>query len=116
MLKKLFLLFMVILTCLTITNAQGTIKGTVTDDFKDPLAYSTVILRQENRVLKLSYTDSKGKYEILDIPAGIYDIEVIGSIGCSKSVTQTDIHIEADDVKSINFEINCDYLPPLLID
>lgn len=107
MIKKLLLSLGVIFTCISITYAQSTFKGTVTDNSRAPLAYATVTLKQEGKVVNLSYTDSKGEYQMFGVTAGTYDIEVTGPVGCANTVTQTDIPIGSSDVKFINFEISC---------
>lgn len=55
----------------------GSISGTVIDEASgEPLAYVGVAARGEDGLLGIVFTDAAGKYEIVNLPAGTYSVEV----------------------------------------
>ena len=79
--KRLILVLMLLMSCVTMVFGQGTFRGAVFDEMsKEPLHYATVVLMQNDKAVKSAVTDNKGAFKITGIPYGKYRMRV-GLVG-----------------------------------
>jgi hypothetical protein len=55
--------------------AQTSLVGTVTDDIGEPIIFGTIRLSQGGQLVTGSQTDFDGKYQIVPLEPGIYDVQ-----------------------------------------
>jgi len=122
MIKKL--LFTLSL-CMFVGNAiyaQSTIKGVIKDSNGSPLQYLQVLLKQDDKVVNMAYTDGDGAYQIFGVQAGTYDLSAGGSVACMTIRTEKGIYVSSSEVKFVDMAINCStelgeveviYVPPI---
>ena len=91
-------------------KGESSIKGEVSDPTGKKIPYLQILLKQDGRVVNGAYSDEFGFYQMLGIPAGTYEIVAGGTVGCSNSYSQKEIHISSNNVKFVNVVIVC---PPL---
>ncbi|MEG2069919.1 MAG: TonB-dependent receptor, partial [Bacteroidales bacterium] len=107
MIKKLLLTLGVIILFTGFAYSQtGTIKGTVTDQTGEPLPYTHVYLKQDDKVVNYAMTDDKGAYQLFGIATGTYDIEANAEMTCKKTMKQSGVTVGAQ-VRFVDFKINC---------
>lgn len=96
--KRILLISILLLSVLFIS--AGTIKGTVTDSYsKNPVAKVNVIIE----TLKTgASTDSNGKYEIKNVPAGDYEVraDLAGYVTVKKKIS-----LKENETVTLNFEM-----------
>jgi iron complex outermembrane receptor protein len=87
------------MTCITLTLAQTTVKGTASDGNGEPLLGATVMLTDT----KGTNTDFYGKYRFEDVASGTYSIRVsfIGYLSQTKS-----IDVRGQQILEVDFEMN----------
>jgi hypothetical protein len=73
--KKLYIVLLLVSIC-GITNAQGILKGKITDG-KEPISYANISLYQGEEKIISTQADMNGFFTIKNIPAGIYDAKAI---------------------------------------
>lgn len=74
--KRMISLALVSMFALTgVALAEGTIVGTVVDEFGDPIADARVGLQQEGVCSLFVYTDEGGAYVFENVAAGLYDVK-----------------------------------------
>lgn len=106
--KKLLLTLGVIILFSGLASAQnGQLKGKVTDQTNEPLAYSYVYLKIEDKVVNYAMTDDKGEYQMFSIQPGTYDVEVNAEMNCKKTMKKKDVTIKTGQVQFVDFKINC---------
>lgn len=108
MMKKLLLTLGVIILFSAFANAQsGQLKGKVTDQTGEPLAYTNVYLKIDDKVVNYAMTDDKGEYQMFGIQPGTYDIEANAEMTCKKTMKKTGVTVKTGQVQFIDFKINC---------
>lgn len=78
--KRISLLWMVLLSLSFSVYGQGLIRGQVTDENNQPAEYINVVLlaTADSNLIKLELTDGRGRYELANIPAGEYFLHFMG--------------------------------------
>jgi len=122
--KTVFLSLLLSLICLFV-NASGTITGIVIDNSNgDPVYYANVVVIKSEVPLSGAVTDFDGKFTIINIPEGVYNIEVsfLGfktfeltncKISDNKTLTLDTIKLEPS-YEVLNECLVVDYKAPLL--
>lgn len=105
--KLLFTLGVIILFSGTIFAQSGTIKGVVTDQTGEPLAFTNVYLKIDDKVVNYAMSDQKGEYQLFGIQPGTYDIEANAEMTCKKTMKKTGLVVKTDQVQFVDFKINC---------
>jgi hypothetical protein len=97
--------FIALLLCFSITHAQQPpgFTITITNEKAAPVAYATVELFSNNKLLKAALTDTKGTATFQDITAGAYTIS-ISQVGY-KSLTTAVYDFPAINKVSISLEV-----------
>jgi len=102
MIKKKFLLFItLLLTTFTFAANYGKITGKVTDDKTGQPITGVNIIVQGTELG--AATDEDGKYLILQIPPGTYNLEA-SRIGYNKMVVQ-DVEVSANRIRYVDFNL-----------
>ncbi|MGB5895012.1 MAG: TonB-dependent receptor [Ignavibacteriaceae bacterium] len=104
MIRKFTLLFLLFLLSFTLVYAgqTGKIAGKVTDaETGEPLIGANVLIT--NTTMGAA-CDVDGDYFILNIPPGIYSVEV-SMVGYTK-VIQTEVRVSVDKTTTLNFELS----------
>ena len=71
-------LAIVLATCtMTMAQAQGRLKGKITDDSGQPVPFANVIVEKGGTQVGGASSDFDGNYDINPIPPGTYDLKVI---------------------------------------
>ncbi len=100
---KKILLMGILCACVFCAKAQkvnkSIVKGQITDEQRQPIAFATVKLFKEN---KTTVTDQQGNYQFLDLSAGSYIIQI--SIVGFKKIEQKFVLTELDEL-SQNFSL-----------
>jgi len=77
MFRKVLLTIGLLLVTQAVALAQGTIKGTITDESTgEPLISANVVIKQDGQLITGARTDFEGNYTIKGVQVGKYDIEV----------------------------------------
>ena len=77
MFRKVLLTIGLLLVTQAVALAQGTIKGTITDESTgEPLISANVVIKQDGQLITGARTDFDGNYTIKGVQVGKYDIEV----------------------------------------
>lgn len=105
--KLLFTLGVIILFSGAVFAQSGTIKGVVTDHTGEPLAFTNVYLKIEDKVVNYAMSDQKGEYQLFGIQPGTYDIEADAEMTCKKKMKKTGLVVKTDQVQFVDFKINC---------
>lgn len=105
--KLLFTLGVIILFSGFAYSQSGTIKGVVTDQTGEPLAYTNIYLKLEDKVVNYAMADAKGEYQLFGIQPGTYDIEANAEMTCKKTMKKTGLVVKVDNVQFVDFKINC---------
>ncbi len=105
--KLLFTLGVIILFSGFAYSQNGTIKGIITDQTGEPLAYTNVYLKIEDKVVNYAMSDAKGEYQLFGIQPGTYDIEANAEMTCKKTMKKTGLVVKTDQVQFVDFKINC---------
>ena len=109
MIRKLLLLFAIIISMVFGLNAQssGTLKGQVFDDSTgEELFGADVVLKQKGSIITGASTGLDGSYSINLIPAGYYEVEV-SNLGFQKQIMQN-VYIPGGKITIQNFKIKQD--------
>ena len=93
MFKKVLLTIGLLLAANFAVLAQGTFKGTVTDDKSEPMPMVNVIAKQNGQQVGGAQTDFDGVFTIKGLPVGKYDIEV-SFVGYQKYI-RTGVNLKA---------------------
>lgn len=101
--KITFLAFLFI-SSIFITNAQGTLKGKITDA-KDssPIPYANIVIVSGGKQFGGAQSDIDGNYTIKPIPPGKYDVKV-SFVGFNTSITNGVI-ISADKITFLDIRL-----------
>ncbi|PID28324.1 MAG: hypothetical protein CSB55_04980 [Candidatus Cloacimonadota bacterium] len=91
--KKIFLVILVFAFTLVSAENTGKIKGFVADECENPISGAKVILND-----KIIITDSKGNFDLENLPYGIYELKIIKECYEEK---KTKINLDSED-KSVN--------------
>ena len=106
--KKLLFTLGVIIPFSSFAYSQsGTIKGIVTDQTGEPLAYTNVYLKVDDKVVNYAMSDVKGEYQLFGIQPGTYDIEANAEMTCKKTMKKTGVVVKTGQVQFVDFKINC---------
>lgn len=102
---KFWLLVVTLLLCSVgdalAQSATGSISGTVSDEKESVIPNATVTIRNvETGFTRTSQTDSEGRYRVVNLPAGLYEVTV-ESAGFSKHV-QTGITLAINQPAVVN--------------
>lgn len=90
------------------TSGTSVIKGRVTDQTGEPLAFTYVFLKTlDDRIVNMAMSDDKGYYSLFSVPSGIFNITADAQMSCKKNTTQTGVNIEENIVRFIDFTIDC---------
>lgn len=104
MLRKLLLTIGLILAANVAVLAQGTIKGTVTDQKSgEAMPFTNVVVKQGGNQITGAQTDFDGIYTIKSLPVGKYDIEV-SSVGYTKYI-RTGVEVKASGFTVVNVQM-----------
>jgi hypothetical protein len=106
--KRIPLLF---LPCLAMAADYGTLSGTVVDDSTgEPLAGGVVVLYQQDSPTDYgSDVDATGRYEIINIPVGCYDVEC--SFMGYNTERATGILVTEEQSDTVDFRLSTKVLP-----
>lgn len=108
MVKKLLSTLGVIVLLVSVAFAQtSTIKGKVTDQSGEPLAYTRVLLQSGDKVLNMAMADDKGDYSMFGVELGTYDLVADAQMTCKKSVRKTGVQVASSQVMFVDFTIDC---------
>ncbi|MEI6346793.1 MAG: carboxypeptidase regulatory-like domain-containing protein [Bacteroidota bacterium] len=99
--KKLYIVLLFVSIC-GMANAQGTLKGKITDG-KEPIPYANIIIVQGGKQFGGAQSDMDGNYTIKPIPPGRYDIKA-SFVGYAK-VTITDVQISNDRITYLDIQL-----------
>lgn len=105
--KLLFTLGVIILFSGFAYSQSGTIKGVITDQTGEPLAYTNVYLKIDEKVVNYAMSDQKGEYQLFGIQPGTYDIEANAEMTCKKTMKKTGLVVKTGQVQFVDFKINC---------
>ena len=105
MIKKLLATLGVIILFTSAAFAQSQIKGKVTDQEKSPLAYTRVFLKSGDRVVNMATANGEGDYNLFNIEAGTYDLEV-DAVMVGKKMTKSNVVVPNNEIVFIDFEID----------
>ena len=91
MFRKVLLTIGLLLAAQVAVLAQGTLKGTITDEKTgQPLISATVVVKQGDQIISGARTDFDGLYTIKGLQVGKYDVEV-SYTGYATVKTQIDV-------------------------
>ncbi len=108
MIKKLLSTLGVIILFTSLAFAQNsTIKGKVTDQSGEPLAYTRVMLQVGDKTVNLAMADDKGEYSLFGVEPGTYDLVADAQMTCKKSQRKTDVKVASSQVMFVDFSIDC---------
>ncbi|MBO4504492.1 MAG: TonB-dependent receptor [Bacteroidales bacterium] len=108
MIKKLLLTLGVIILFTSVAFSQSsTIKGKVTDQTGEPLAYTRVLLQNGDKTVNMAMADDKGEYQMFGVEAGTYDLVADAQMTCKKSQRKTDVKVATGQVMFVDFSIDC---------
>lgn len=115
--KRSLILSMLLLSIITISFGQGTLKGKVTDG-KDSLPYVNIMLLKDGKLIAGTQTNLDGHYVIKSIVPGKYDVSAT-YVGCSKmtvkgvvirdTITELDFKMKTTQTLC---EVQCAYVKP----
>ena len=105
--KLLFTLGVIILFSGFAYSQSGTIKGVIKDQTGEPLAYTNVYLKIDDKVVNYAMSDQKGEYQLFGIQPGTYDIEANAEMTCKKTMKKTGLVVKTGQVQFVDFSINC---------
>ncbi|MBR4536326.1 MAG: TonB-dependent receptor [Bacteroidales bacterium] len=105
--KLLFTLGVIILFSGFAYSQNGTIKGVITDQTGEPLAYTHVYLKVDDKVVNYAMSNEKGEYQLFGIQPGTYDIEANAEMTCKKTMKKTGLVVKTEQVQFVDFKINC---------
>ena len=105
--KLLFTLGVIILFSGFAYSQSGTIKGIITDQTGEPLAYTNVYLKVDDKVVNYAMSDQKGEYQLFGVQPGTYDIEANAEMTCKKTMKKTGLVVKTGQVLFVDFKINC---------
>lgn len=107
MVKKLLLTLLAVILFSSVSFAQGTIKGKLTDQTGAALGFATVTLQKDGVAYDETMTDDKGEYQFYGIPVGVYDLIFDATLtSCGKSKQLSQMQYEGG-TKIQDFRINC---------
>ena len=104
--KLLFTLGVIILFSSFAYSQSGTIKGVITDQTGEPLAYTHVYLKVDDKVVNYNMSNEKGEYQLFGIQPGTYDIEANAEMTCKKTMKKTGVVVKTGQVQFVDFKIN----------
>ena len=108
MIKKLLSVLGVIILFTSVAFSQtSTIKGKVVDQTGEPLQFTKVFLKIDDKVVNMAMADDKGEYSMFGVELGTYDLEADAQMTCKKSLKKTDIKVGTSQVLFIDFAIDC---------
>ena len=105
MIKKLLATLGVIILFTSAAFSQSQIKGKVKDQSGAPLAYTRVFLKSGDRVINMATANGEGDYNLFNIEAGTYDLEV-DAVMVNKKMTKSNVTVATNEVVFIDFEID----------
>lgn len=104
MFRKVLLTFGLLLMAEMVALAQGTMKGTITDEkTKEPLPFVNVIVKQDGKQVHGGTTDFDGVFTIKPLAVGTYDIEV-SSVGYTR-YQRTGINVKASGFTIVDVQL-----------
>ncbi len=104
---RALLIFIFFITILSISFAQTTIEGKVTDAKNgEPILFGTIALYRGGVLITGTETDLEGNYFLADVQPGTYDMEA-SYVGYAPQ-RQTGIIIKAGRTNRVNFNISDD--------
>ena len=68
-------ILLILTLCTMQLGAQTSLQGTVTDEAGEPIIFGTIRLIQGGELITGSQTDFDGKYKIVPLEPGIYDVQ-----------------------------------------
>lgn len=97
--KKITTLFTCMLTVVAIYGQNGSINGTISTNNNEPMPYVNILIK---KIGQGTTTDELGEYEIKNIEAGEYTLEVsfLGFLKQEKKITVT-----ANETNTVNFTL-----------
>lgn len=105
MIKKLLATLGVIILFTTAAFSQSQIKGKVKDQTGAPLAHTRVFLKSGDRVVNMATANGEGDYNLFNIEAGTYDLEV-DAVMVNKKMTKSNVVVATNEIVFIDFEID----------
>ncbi len=104
MFRKVLLTFGLLLMAEMVALAQGTIKGTITDEkTNEPLPFVNVVVKQDGKQVHGGTTDFDGVFTIKPVNVGTYDIEV-SSVGYNR-YQRTGIQVKATGFTVVDIKL-----------
>jgi Ca-activated chloride channel homolog len=97
--KRSLILTLLLLSIITISFGQGTLKGKVTDG-KDSLPYVNIAVFKGTRLIAGENSGNSGRYVVKKIPTGLYEIHV-SSVGYSKVIIK-EVKIKKDSITKLD--------------
>ncbi len=105
MIKKLLATLGVIILFTGAAFSQSRIQGKVTDQTGAPIAYTRILLKVGDRVVNMAQADDKGEYQMFNVEAGTYNLEV-DAMMVNKKVTKSNFEVPNGQIVLENFEID----------
>ena len=109
MFKKLLLSLVIVVLCIAVAFPQsGTIKGKVVDHTGEPLSFTYVYLKKEDKAVNYALTGADGAYQIFGIATGTYDVEVDATLTvCKKKVTMQGVQVSDGKTVFLDLKVPC---------
>lgn len=109
MLKKLLLTLVVVVLCVAVAFPQsGTIKGKVTDHTGEPLSFTYVYLKKDDKTINYALTADNGDYQIFGIATGTYDVEVDATLTvCKKKMLMQGVQVSDGKTVFLDLKVPC---------
>jgi len=83
------------------TFAQVSLQGRITDNHLNPVSYATIILRKDTMKVGAAFTDSLGRFTLINIPIGTYDLTAFYS-----STVKTNLLLSLTNDSSVSIILN----------
>ena len=109
MFKKLLLTLGIAILCIAVAFPQsGTIKGKVADHTGEPLSFTYVYLKKDDKVLNYALTADNGDYQIFGISSGTYDVEVDATLTvCKKKMLMQGVQVSDGKTVFLDLKVPC---------
>lgn len=92
---------------LQLQSGNSVIKGHVTDEMGEPLAYSQILLEEGGIVVNVAVSDENGDYCLSGVKPGVYDVVADAMMTCKKSLRKTDVFVYGGSATFVDFSIYC---------